>query len=61
MLTSPEEVERTGHFMSFIRLYSMPEVRVRFTRRAREEFVTHAEVGMHMIGCNPGHVCQDDN
>ena len=41
--------------MSFIRLYSTPEVRVRFTRRAREEFVTHAEVGMHMIGCNPGH------
>ena len=41
--------------MSFIRLYSTPEVRVRFTRRAREEFVTHAEVGMHMIECNAGH------
>ena len=40
---------------------STPEVRVRFTRRAREEFVTHAEVSMHMIECNPGHVCQDDN
>ena len=47
--------------MTFICLYFSPEVKVRFTRRAMGHFVTLTEVGMHMIECNPGHICQDAN
>ena len=35
--------------------YFLPEVMVKFTRKARGHFVTFIESGMHLIKCISGH------
>ena len=40
--------------MTFYCPYFLPEVMVKFTRKARGHFVTLIEVGLHLIKCNPG-------
>ena len=36
--------------------YFLPEVMVKFTRRATGHFMTLIEVGMHLIMCISGHI-----
>ena len=41
--------------MTFIVRIFLPEVMIKFTRRARGNLVTFIQIGMHLIECISGH------
>ena len=44
-----------GHFYDLYTVYLLPEVMVKFTRRATGHFVTLIEISIHLITCISGH------